>query len=104
LVSPEYGRHDSVRAPVEKLIVVVCDTVRERDRTSGGSVNSKRGPFPVGAVVPEPGVTVAVSVTVVPTDGLAGETATVVVVPPSRQTEVNAVARLEASTEPSPVA
>ena len=102
MVSPEYAATTVCAPPVEKLIVVVATPfVSVIGVPAAPSIVNVI--VPVGAVVPEPGVIVAVSVTVVPTDGLVGETATVVVVPPFAATEVNAVARLEASTEPSPV-
>ena len=59
---------------------------------------------PAGCVVPEKGATVAVRVTAAPTAGLAGATASLVVVATEKVAVANAVARLLASTDPSPVA
>jgi hypothetical protein len=89
--------------PVEKLVVVVAKPFASVTGLSAvpSIVNVT---VPVGAAVPVLWVTVAVSVTVTPVAGLEGEAATVVVVPALAATEVNAVARLDAFTEPNPVA
>src|SRR5271167_768959 len=89
--------------PVEKLVVVVAAPFATVIGLSGvpSTVNVT---VPVGAAVPALWVTVAVSVTVAPVAGLDGEAATVVVVPALAATEVNAAARLDALTDPNPVA
>jgi hypothetical protein len=90
---------------VEKLVVVTAIPPVKATGLSGVFVPSTvKVTVPVGAVVPELGATVAVIVTVAPTAGLAGEAAMVVADPSLVAIVPNAVARLETSTDPSPVA
>jgi hypothetical protein len=103
LVSPEYDATTVCAPPVEKLVVV---TAMPPVKATGGpaTLSTVKVTVPVGAVVPELGATVAVIVTVTPTAGLAGEATTVVVDPSLVATELNAVANLLTSNDPSPVA
>jgi hypothetical protein len=103
LASPEYDAETVCAPPVEKLVVVTA--IPPVTATGVPAVPSTvKVTVPVGAVVPELGATVAVSVTVAPTPGLAGETAMVVVDPSLGLIAENAVARLLTSNDPSPVA
>jgi hypothetical protein len=104
LVEPEKLATAVCGPPVEKVVVATATPFDKAGGLGRAVPSTVKVTVPVGDVVPEPGFTVAVSVTVAPTTGLAGVTASAVVVAVSKATVPNAVARLLASTDPSPVA
>jgi hypothetical protein len=100
-VAPEYAACTVCGPPVEKLVARVA-TPAAKVVAGCAAPSMVKITDPPGTVVPEAAATVAVRVTGAAATGLAGVAASLVVVAMLKVAVANAVARLLASTDPSP--